>query len=86
MHIKHIGTNALVCISFGNLFCSSRRLCGRAVGKKRFCEATWMMRRGKDTMFTFDESFWSHDGYEDDGTGYLRKLGCALRTAVLYAE
>lgn len=23
-------------------------------------------------MFTFDESFWSHDGYEDDGTGYLR--------------
>ncbi|CAK9088534.1 unnamed protein product [Durusdinium trenchii] len=27
---------------------------------------------GKDTMFTFDESFWSHDGYEDDGTGYLR--------------
>ncbi|CAK9114835.1 Kinesin-related protein 1 (Kinesin family member 1) (Kinesin-3) [Durusdinium trenchii] len=56
-----------------------------AVGKKRFCEATWMMRRGKDTMFTFDESFWSHDGYEDDGTGYLRKLGCALRTAARHS-
>lgn len=27
---------------------------------------------GKEQMFTFDESFWSHDGYEDDGTGYLR--------------
>ncbi|CAJ1386067.1 unnamed protein product [Effrenium voratum] len=27
---------------------------------------------GKDTMFTFDESFWSHDGYEEDRTGYLR--------------
>mmetsp|Transcript_65413 Transcript_65413/g.116056 ORF Transcript_65413/g.116056 Transcript_65413/m.116056 type:complete len:775 (+) Transcript_65413:65-2389(+) len=22
--------------------------------------------------FTFDESFWSHDGFEDDGTGYMK--------------
>ncbi|CAE7579847.1 kif1 [Symbiodinium natans] len=27
---------------------------------------------GKEQMFTFNESFWSHDGFEDDGTGYLR--------------
>lgn len=24
------------------------------------------------SSFTFDQSFWSHDGFEDDGTGYLR--------------
>lgn len=24
--------------------------------------------------FAFDESFWSHDGFEDDGTGYMRPL------------
>ncbi|CAK9086973.1 unnamed protein product [Durusdinium trenchii] len=28
----------------------------------------------KTCPFTFDESFWSHDGFEDDGTGYLRPL------------
>eukprot|EP00440_Ansanella_granifera_P025452 gb/GFBE01027640.1/.p1 GENE.gb/GFBE01027640.1/~~gb/GFBE01027640.1/.p1 ORF type:complete len:786 (+),score=184.12 gb/GFBE01027640.1/:1-2358(+) len=26
---------------------------------------------GKETSFTFDESFWSHDGYEEDPRGYL---------------
>lgn len=24
--------------------------------------------------FAFDESFWSHDGFEDDGTGYMKPL------------
>mmetsp|Transcript_104246 Transcript_104246/g.290386 ORF Transcript_104246/g.290386 Transcript_104246/m.290386 type:complete len:846 (-) Transcript_104246:100-2637(-) len=27
---------------------------------------------GSPTSFTFDESFWSHDGFEDDGTGYYK--------------
>ncbi|CAJ1368367.1 unnamed protein product [Effrenium voratum] len=30
---------------------------------------------GDEKAFTFDESFWSHDGFEDDGTGYLRPVG-----------
>lgn len=29
---------------------------------------------GDEKTFTFDESFWSHDGFEDDGTGYLRPV------------
>jgi len=36
--------------------------------------ATTAIRSGADalTSFTFDESFWSHDGFEPDETGYSR--------------
>eukprot|EP00931_Biecheleriopsis_adriatica_P002172 TRINITY_DN10284_c0_g1_i1.p1 TRINITY_DN10284_c0_g1~~TRINITY_DN10284_c0_g1_i1.p1 ORF type:complete len:726 (+),score=140.11 TRINITY_DN10284_c0_g1_i1:28-2178(+) len=30
---------------------------------------------GHEHEFTYDESFWSHDGFEDDGTGYLKPDG-----------
>jgi len=32
------------------------------------------LKAGEDSAqcFTFDESFWSHDGFEDDGKGYFR--------------
>eukprot|EP00435_Cladocopium_sp_Y103_P067299 s69_g29.t2 len=33
---------------------------------------------GDEKTFTFDESFWSHDGFEDDGTGYLRPVPGSL--------
>jgi len=29
---------------------------------------------GEPQQFAFDQSFWSHDGFEDDGTGYMRAL------------
>jgi len=28
--------------------------------------------KNPDKMFSFDHAFWSHDGFEDDGTGYFR--------------
>jgi len=36
-----------------------------------------VIRNDKDEekVFNFDESFWSHDGMEDDGTGYMKAAG-----------
>mmetsp|Transcript_20277 Transcript_20277/g.63543 ORF Transcript_20277/g.63543 Transcript_20277/m.63543 type:complete len:869 (+) Transcript_20277:56-2662(+) len=49
------GLNAELCIDMDGPTTTIRNLkCGEGV----------------PTSFTFDESFWSHDGFEDDGTGY----------------
>jgi len=31
-------------------------------------------KTGNVTSFSFDQSFWSHDGFEDDGTGYMKPV------------
>ena len=52
-------------IGAGLELCPKRR-------SQSLCSAIAWQGAGKEQMFTFDESFWSHDGYADDGTGYLR--------------
>ena len=37
--------------------------------------------KSEPKLFTFDHSYWSHDGYTEDGNGYLNKSGAGSKYA-----